>query len=69
MANQTSKVPAELAELQILRPRVAAKLAGVDKSTLYRLVKRGELPPPRRISTRVVGWPAHEIRQLIEGAA
>ena len=40
----------------ILRPRQVAELFGVSRTTVWRLVQRGELPRPIRISAGVVGW-------------
>jgi len=33
-----------------------AQILGVGKSTIYRWIRSGILPPPRRIGPRRVGW-------------
>ncbi|NOY46285.1 MAG: helix-turn-helix domain-containing protein [Deltaproteobacteria bacterium] len=32
------------------------QILGVSKSTIYRWIRAGNLPPPRRIGPRRVGW-------------
>jgi prophage regulatory protein len=46
---------------QILRPREVAERLGLSVTTVWRLRKRGELPPPIRVSPGAVGWRADEI--------
>lgn len=69
MKSAPPPLPADLSTDRLLRPGVAARLVGVDRSTLYRWVHSGRLSAPRKLSPRVTGWPAREIRALIEGAA
>jgi predicted DNA-binding transcriptional regulator AlpA len=52
---------------RLLRPAEAAAMLRVSTATLYRLVKAGKLPPPRRLTHRVSGWPHSVIRDLIHG--
>lgn len=40
----------------IIRPRQARRLLGIGNTTLYKLVKDGQLAPPIRISPRASGW-------------
>jgi prophage regulatory protein len=52
--------------LAILRlPAVKARVA-FGRSTIYELIKRGDFPKPRRISSRAVGWDSREIDAWIE---
>lgn len=50
---------------QILRPSQVAAILAVSKVTLWRMQRRGELPPPIRISPGAVGWRASTIRGFI----
>ena len=34
---------------------------GLSRSAIWRMAKEGNFPPPRRLSTRAVGWDANEI--------
>lgn len=50
--------------LQFLRARVLAARWGCHQTTVWRLVKRGELPAPTRISPGVVGWRSDVIERI-----
>ena len=55
---------------QILRPREAAARLGIHRTTLWRAVRRGELPPPLHITRGAVGWPESVLVEfLARGAA
>lgn len=43
---------------QILRIQQTCALLGLSRSTLYRMIAKGEFPAPTRLSTRAVGWQA-----------
>ena len=36
-------------------------ITGLTRSTIYRLMRRGAFPEPRRIGLRAVRWPESEI--------
>ncbi|MBU2723596.1 helix-turn-helix domain-containing protein [Acidithiobacillus ferridurans] len=58
---------AERVEQGFLRPADAANYLGVSKTTLYRMVNSGELPPLMRLSPRVTGWPVQILnKHLVE---
>lgn len=46
---------------RIIRASELAEMLGISKPTLWRMEKRGELPPKIRISKRVVGWRESDI--------
>jgi prophage regulatory protein len=46
---------------RVLRTAEAARRIGLSKSSLWRMVKDGEFPRPRRLSTHAVGWLESEI--------
>lgn len=49
----------------IRKPQLLDRL-GFSKSTLYKMISKGEFPPPVHISTRVSGWPSSEIDDWIK---
>lgn len=51
---QTQTTPPQHAH--IYRPPRAATFLGVSRSTVWRLVKAGHLPPPIKLSSQAVGW-------------
>ncbi|MEQ9279510.1 MAG: AlpA family phage regulatory protein [Balneola sp.] len=52
--------------MKIIRPKELADLLSVSTTTLWRMEKRGELPPRKRISTRAVGWLESEIKVWLD---
>jgi prophage regulatory protein len=54
-------------QVQILRlPAVKAR-TGLATSSVYNLIQRGTFPKPVSLSTKTVGWLAHEIDDWIAG--
>ncbi len=53
----------------ILRPRAVAETLGVSRNTIWRMVQRGDLPHPLKISTGVVGWRRSEIDAFLDRKA
>lgn len=49
----------------IYRPSELAEALGVSRTTLFRMEKRNELPPRRKISESTRGWPRSEIEEWI----
>jgi prophage regulatory protein len=49
----------------ILRLPEVKRQSGYPRSTLYLRIKQGLWPKPIKLGERSVGWPAHEISQLI----
>lgn len=41
-------------------------MLGVSRATIHRMVERGDLVAPVKISQRAVGWPADSIAQFIK---
>jgi excisionase family DNA binding protein len=50
---------------ELLTPEDVARLLRVSKRTLQDMVKRGNFPPPRRLTPKTVRWP----RAIVEEAA
>ncbi|WP_244430389.1 helix-turn-helix transcriptional regulator [Roseivivax halodurans] len=47
------------------RPEVE-KITGLSKSTLYRMIARGDFPAPAKIGERAVGWRARTLHTWLE---
>lgn len=50
---------------RIVRPAEACHILGVSRPTLWRMQKRGEIPPPLQISKGAVGWKLSTLSNLI----
>lgn len=66
-AAPTVHLAPDLERERLVRPAEAAAMLRVSIATLYRLAREGKLPPPRRLTHRVSGWPLSVIRDLIHG--
>lgn len=51
--------------LNILRVSDLAELLNVSRVTIWRMQKRGELPPRKKISNRCVGWTEETIEDWL----
>lgn len=54
---------------KILRLPATLEATGLSRTRLYELIKRGEFPPPVKISVRAVGWRHSEIQEWIKTRA
>lgn len=52
--------------VKLLRPKAAAQLLGVDRSTLYRWANQGKLPKPIQLSTRASVWRQEDLLAFVE---
>lgn len=50
----------------IIRPDQLAEKLQISKPTLWRMEKRGELPPKVKISSRACGWMSEDIDAWLE---
>lgn len=50
----------------VLRIGEVVERVGLSRSMIYLMVSDGRLPPPIKLSSRAVGWPADEITAWIE---
>lgn len=48
--------------------RTVAAVMGVSEATVWRMVKRGQLPHPKKLSSRVSRWNVGALRQVIANA-
>jgi prophage regulatory protein len=53
----------------VQRPAQAVSSLGISRATLYRLVKKGLLPPPVKLGGRAVGWLSTDVTEFIEARA
>lgn len=51
---------------QLIRIREVCRLTGLTRPTLYRLIRRGELDPPIKISERCSAWRVTAVQDFIE---
>lgn len=48
-----------------VRLPIVAALNGCSVATVWRMVKRGSLPAPRKLSERVTAWNVGELRSVM----
>jgi predicted DNA-binding transcriptional regulator AlpA len=69
----TSSVPDALKNFDLLpdsahvRQPVVEGLYDCSGSTIWRMVKRGTLPPPHKLSERISAWNVGELRRARKG--
>ena len=54
---------------RFLREAECARVTGLSRSTRFRLERRGEFPPRRRLSANTVGWLESEVQRWIRARA
>jgi predicted DNA-binding transcriptional regulator AlpA len=50
-----------------VRQPVVQALWGCSSATVWRMVKRGAIPAPRKLSERVTAWQVGELRKALAG--
>lgn len=74
MATTTDRgqiAPASLTQFDSLpdsahvQARIVAAVVGVSESTVWRMVKRGKLPAPKKVSDRATRWNVGELRHAL----
>lgn len=48
-----------------VRQPVVEALIGCSSTTIWRMVKRGDLPAPRKLSSRVTAWNVGDLRKAL----
>ena len=43
-----------------------AAMMGVHRTTIFRMEKRGELPPRKQFNKRLIGWTEKDIQEWLE---
>jgi predicted DNA-binding transcriptional regulator AlpA len=54
-------------DLLLTRTQVRALFGGIARNTLRNWELTGKLPPPVRLSTRVIGWRKSTIEAVLKG--
>jgi prophage regulatory protein len=73
-SHATAAIPRALAHFDTLpdaacvRQPVVQGLFGVSSATVWRMVKRGTLPAPRKLSAKVTAWNVGELRRCLNAA-
>lgn len=57
---------ARLSPEHFIRPKELARRWRVNRSTIWRWVRAGDLPAPVRINKQVVAWPMQVVRAFEE---
>ncbi|WP_091932931.1 helix-turn-helix transcriptional regulator [Propionivibrio dicarboxylicus] len=71
MASHTRSIPEALVHFDSLpdsanvRQPVVQALIGCSSATVWRMVKRGTLPAPRKLSERVTAWNVGDLRKAL----
>ena len=55
--------------MTLIRRRQLLEELGISGSTLDRLIRRGEFPPPLRLGARAVAWRKEDVATWIEARA
>ena len=55
--------------MKLIRPNQLAEMLSVSTVTLWRMEKRGDLPPRIKISERAVGWRESDIEAWLNEKA
>jgi len=53
---------------KIIRPKELAEILSVSTVTIWRMEKKGELPPRKKIGSRTAGWLAKDIKEWMENS-
>lgn len=51
----------------VTRKEAQSMFGGVSRRTIWEWEKKGKLPPPIRLSTRVIGWRRSTIEAVLKG--
>lgn len=52
-----------------VRQPIVKALFGCSDATVWRMVKRGAIPTPRKLSERISAWNVGELRKALAGVA
>lgn len=60
----TSKQKENLGNRKFLRPSDVAEIYGIHRSTIFRWIKTGKLPEPKRLTPRIMGWDRETLDEI-----
>lgn len=63
MDKQTTRPPAALPAMALVRMPTVTRLTALSRSTIYRLVASGKFPAPVRLSAHSIAWHMADIEQ------
>ena len=66
MVTMANTPPCVFGLQRILSRQEVALLLGISVTTLWRMVRNRQFPPPMRISPGRVGWPARTVARWID---
>lgn len=52
---------AEVLKIALMRRKQVEAQTGLPRSTLYKLIAKGEFPAPIRITAKAVAWPSSDV--------
>lgn len=56
----------DTSRLKIIRPSELSEILNLSTVTIWRMEKRGDLPPRKQIGKRAVGWTRKSIEQWLD---
>jgi prophage regulatory protein len=59
-------MPSESADTYVRLPDVKSR-TGLSRTTIYRMVRAGDFPAPKRLGVRAVGWLSSDLARWREG--
>ena len=54
-------------EPRLLKAREVYERLGISRATLYRMIEKGQFPPPLKLSTGTSRWHSQDVEDFIAG--
>ena len=54
-------------EYRLIKMQEVLRICGMSRSTLYRLVAKGQFPAPLRLGPRAARWRLHDVIEWVDG--
>jgi len=52
--------------IELLREADVLALCKISKASLWKFIRLGKFPPPRRLGDKIVVWPSHELKAYLD---
>jgi prophage regulatory protein len=65
MQTSSALTPGQQAEKRVLRLREVCARYGLGRSTVYRMMERGDFPQPIRLGPNAVGWRIEDLEEWL----